>query len=153
MTDNIKTPTDAELESLAARMIPIHSRHWIETNAFARAVPARWGAAPTGEPECTCAAADMPMGTCCKVRTAFEKWYDRQNDGRLQPFDVFKGGWVERHRLSAAPAEPPRVPLIEQIAQQWDGCMYDAPGGEIDIGQAIRSAAHGITTQGDSNAE
>lgn len=27
---------------------------------------------------------------------------------------------------------------VDQLAQQWDGCMYDAPGGEIDIGQAIR---------------
>lgn len=31
--------------------------------------------------------------------------------------------------------------LIEQIAQQWDGCMYDAVGEYIDIGESIRSAA------------
>lgn len=29
--------------------------------------------------------------------------------------------------------------IVEQIAQQWDGCMYDAPGESIDIGEAIRS--------------
>lgn len=57
--------------------------------------------------------------------------------------------------MDAAPPTQPaaRMPLIERIAEQWDGCMYDAPGGEIDIGQAIRSAARGITTQGDSNAD
>lgn len=31
--------------------------------------------------------------------------------------------------------------LIEKIAQQWDGCKYDAPGGSIDIGAAIRATA------------
>lgn len=31
--------------------------------------------------------------------------------------------------------------LIEQIACEWDGCMYDAPGGAIDIGDSIRRAA------------
>ena len=30
--------------------------------------------------------------------------------------------------------------IIEQIAEQWDGCSYDAVGGTIDIGGAIRSA-------------
>jgi hypothetical protein len=30
---------------------------------------------------------------------------------------------------------------LEEIAQQWDGCIYDAgPGGNIDIGQSIREA-------------
>jgi hypothetical protein len=32
------------------------------------------------------------------------------------------------------------APLIEKIAQGWDGCIYtDAPGGDIDIGEAIRA--------------
>lgn len=30
--------------------------------------------------------------------------------------------------------------IIEQIAQQWDGCNYDAVGETIDVGRAIRSA-------------
>ncbi|WP_188238686.1 hypothetical protein [Stenotrophomonas maltophilia] len=30
--------------------------------------------------------------------------------------------------------------VIEQIAQQWDGCSYDAVGETIDVGQAIRAA-------------
>ncbi|WP_242898967.1 hypothetical protein [Stenotrophomonas maltophilia] len=30
--------------------------------------------------------------------------------------------------------------IIEQIAQQWDGCSYDAVGETIDVGQAIRTA-------------
>lgn len=31
--------------------------------------------------------------------------------------------------------------VIDQIAQQWDGCNYDAVGETIDVGQAIRAAA------------
>ncbi|OVE49411.1 hypothetical protein [Chromobacterium violaceum] len=30
--------------------------------------------------------------------------------------------------------------VIEEIAQQWDGCIYDSPSGDIDIGWAIRAA-------------
>ncbi|WP_188240681.1 hypothetical protein [Stenotrophomonas maltophilia] len=30
--------------------------------------------------------------------------------------------------------------VIDQIAQQWDGCSYDAVGETIDVGQAIRAA-------------
>lgn len=30
--------------------------------------------------------------------------------------------------------------VIEQIAKQWDGCSFDAPGETIDIGDAIRRA-------------
>jgi hypothetical protein len=43
--------------------------------------------------------------------------------------------------LMDAPAVPEQ-PAIEEIAQQWDGCIYkDAPGcGDIDIGEAIRTA-------------
>jgi hypothetical protein len=36
---------------------------------------------------------------------------------------------------------------IEDLAQQWDGCMYDAPGGEMDIGQAIRQAGERMLKQ------
>jgi hypothetical protein len=54
-----------------------------------------------------------------------------------------RGCWNVRCQLggtccrTAAPAvQPPAA--IEQIAQQWDGCMYDAIGGAIDIGATIR---------------
>lgn len=30
--------------------------------------------------------------------------------------------------------------IINQIAEGWDGCMYDAPGETIDIGVTIRRA-------------
>jgi hypothetical protein len=33
------------------------------------------------------------------------------------------------------------VSLIEPIAAEWDGCWFDAPGGAIDVGQALRNAA------------
>ncbi len=42
---------------------------------------------------------------------------------------------------------PPRIPLppllavlVDSVAQEWDGCQCDAPGGEIDVGAAIRSS-------------
>ena len=41
--------------------------------------------------ECTCSANEMPFGKCCK-RIAFERWYDSQKDGRIEPWDVFKAG-------------------------------------------------------------
>jgi len=42
----------------------------------------------------------------------------------------------------AAPAAVAPLPaVLEQIAQGWDGCMYDAPGETLDIGADIRAAA------------
>ncbi|KWV45044.1 hypothetical protein [Stenotrophomonas maltophilia] len=39
------------------------------------------------------------------------------------------------------PAQAVDLPnVIDQIAQQWDGCNYDAVGETIDVGQAIRAA-------------
>ena len=99
-------PTDAELKA----MWQLHAADIGGIFYYARAVLAKWGTPPAaeGEPECTCSAKDAPFGTCCKVRSAFERWYDEQNYGRLQPFDVFKGGWIERHRLSSTP-QPTRA--------------------------------------------
>lgn len=54
--------------------------------------------------------------------------------------------------LRAAPALPAAAPVpesqpaaltqaqIDQIAEGWDGCMYDAPGEFIDIGASLRRA-------------
>lgn len=43
--------------------------------------------------------------------------------------------------LYAAPAQAVDLgEVIEQIAEQWDGCSYDAVGETIDVGQAIRAA-------------
>ncbi|WP_312836203.1 hypothetical protein [Comamonas sp.] len=41
-------------------------------------------------------------------------------------------------QLSARQAAPD---WIEDLAQSWDECMYDAPGEMIDIGASIRKAA------------
>ncbi|MFK7090537.1 hypothetical protein A203_16585 [Chromobacterium violaceum] len=47
----------------------------------------------------------------------------------------------------------PRLPgqqlpaVIEGIAQQWDGCIYDSPSGDIDIGQAIRAAGKRLVSE------
>ena len=38
---------------------------------------------------CECNAKVMPFAACCKARKAFEAWYDKQADGRIQPFDVW----------------------------------------------------------------
>ena len=49
---------------------------------------------------------------------------------------------VDWEPLYVAP-QASEVDVIEEIAKQWDGCIYDAgPGGDIDIGQAIRGAAN-----------
>lgn len=47
----------------------------------------------------------------------------------------------------------PRLPgqqlpvVIDEIAQQWDGCIYDSPSGDIDIGQAIRAASKRLVSE------
>ncbi|PWQ87124.1 hypothetical protein DKY64_04745 [Stenotrophomonas maltophilia] len=42
--------------------------------------------------------------------------------------------------LAAPPAQAVDLAnVIDQIAQQWDGCSYDAVGETIDVGQAIRA--------------
>ncbi|OVE46723.1 hypothetical protein [Chromobacterium violaceum] len=47
----------------------------------------------------------------------------------------------EGMQLYAAPQPAQQLPsVIEEIAQQWDGCIYDSPSGDIDIGWAIRAA-------------
>ncbi|PRE82385.1 rod-binding protein, partial [Burkholderia gladioli] len=71
-------------------------------------------------------------------------------DAALPGDDTFGRGFKTRiyqEMLDAAPAAPaapvedvaPNV--VEAIAEQWDGCMYAAPGIDIDIGEAIRAAA------------
>ncbi|MCD5326713.1 hypothetical protein ACFFU8_18395 [Chromobacterium piscinae] len=37
--------------------------------------------------------------------------------------------------------------VIDEIAQQWDGCIYDSPSGDIDIGQAIRAAGKRLVSE------
>ncbi|WP_141057034.1 hypothetical protein [Stenotrophomonas rhizophila] len=37
--------------------------------------------------------------------------------------------------------------IVEQIAQQWDDCTYDAVGETIDIGEAIRAAGKRLIAQ------
>ena len=130
MTDK-PTPTDAELKA----MWQIHAADIGGIFDYARAVLAKWGTpAGAAEPECTCSAKDAPFGTCCKVRSAFERWYDEQNYGRLQPFDVFKGGWIERHRLSSTPqptqAQAGAVPLTCEWAHNEDDGFWDTECGQ-----------------------
>lgn len=45
------------------------------------------------------------------------------------------------------PAELAHASVLEQIAQQWDGCQYDAPGEMVDIGAAIRRAGERLSAE------
>lgn len=40
--------------------------------------------------------------------------------------------------VAARPVQLPQI--IEAIAKQWDGCIYQVPGDELDIGVSIREA-------------
>jgi len=51
--------------------------------------------------------------------------------------------WVADHN----PAELANASVVEQIAQQWDGCQYDAPGEMVDIGAAIRRAGKRLSAK------
>lgn len=58
--------------------------------------------------------------------------------------DVEEEGCILLDGTSPAIAAPAHAvdlgTIIEQIAQQWDGCNYDAVGETIDVGRAIRAA-------------
>lgn len=45
------------------------------------------------------------------------------------------------------PAELADASVIEHIAQQWDGCKYEAPGETLDIGDAIRRAGKRLSAE------
>ncbi len=51
-------------------------------------------------------------------------------------------GWQARAAIAASQQAASQPPLtqtqIDYIGEQWDGCMYDAPGMMIDIGESIR---------------
>ncbi|WP_329770929.1 hypothetical protein [Stenotrophomonas maltophilia] len=63
-----------------------------------------------------------------------------QRDGVICPEDSCDIDDGIRHNHLAARQPVDMSNVIEQIAQQWDGCSYDAVGEPIDIGQAIRAA-------------
>lgn len=48
---------------------------------------------------------------------------------------------------ASQPAELADASVVEQIAQQWDGCQYDAPGEMVDIGAAIRRAGKRLSAE------
>ncbi|MCD0493828.1 hypothetical protein LQD23_16225 [Chromobacterium violaceum] len=54
----------------------------------------------------------------------------------------------EGMQLYAAPQPAQQLSsVIEEIAQQWDGCIYDSPSGDIDIGWAIRAAGKRLVSE------
>lgn len=171
------TPTDAELTECykAANGEDVGKAQPLTTQRIFRAMRAaiaRWGAQPApaasqkqqaaaGVPECTCSANDMPFGTCCKVRSAFERWYDEQRDGRLQPFDVFKGGWIERHKLSGTPqptqaqARAVTLALHQRDSIKANAWRETPLHGYFDADEIIDAveAAHGIGIKGGRNVD
>ena len=52
--------------------------------------------------ECTCSGKNMQFGRCCKLnieRADFERWYDSQTDGRIEPWDVWKAAAKHTHAV------------------------------------------------------
>lgn len=47
---------------------------------------------------------------------------------------------MNTHHTSAFPLPPLAAAVLDSVASEWDGCMCDAPGGEIDVGAALREA-------------
>lgn len=68
---------------------------------------------------------------------------ESEKAGRYLPARVTPTGkFTQPLYAGAAPAAVAPLPAVfEQIAQSWDGCMYDAPGETLDIGADIRAAA------------
>jgi hypothetical protein len=80
--------------------------------------------------------------------TDFDRIFDAHNEAPTMTYRYLVGRAIEAATLAALnePSPPPPAPgvretLVESIAKQWDGCMYETPGEAIDIGQAIRLAA------------
>lgn len=82
----------------------------------------------------------VPTAITLEMRKAAGE-YDRAT------FDpTWAGTWEAMLAAAPKPAQqPPSV--IEEIAQQWDGCIYDSPSGDIDIGWAIRAAGKRLVSE------
>lgn len=78
----------------------------------------------------------------------YEKVFGHEDDGEDCGTVVMRR---VLHHLTEQPAQAVDLgKIIEQIAQQWDGCNYDAVGETIDVGRAIRAAGKRLI---DSQAE
>jgi len=60
---------------------------------------------------------------------------------KFTSFEVALARGVESAVIAKLSQAQPAPPIVEQIAQQWDGCVYEGVGEDIDIGRAIRDAA------------
>lgn len=131
-------PTDSEIAELRAQYgVTSNGRgvkEFTQVADFARAVLARWGAAPTGEP----------------VAWLID-WPDEPELGHYFSESRSDAGRCTPLYTAPQPAEPPRVPLPEKqiwtIVNQQCSDMLDGKQEQISpitIGRAIE-AAHGIT--------
>ena len=157
-------PTDDELKELIAKeMIEYsegaysdHGSARSQLEYFARAALAKWGTPATGgEPvACNCKATDMRIGVCCKVRAAFEEWYDQQQDGRIQPFDVWLAAWKGGRKSVGTSPQPVREPLniveLMRVVMKADeetrgNSLRGTTNWAAHIGKAVQNAVLSIT--------
>lgn len=105
-------------------------------------------------------AALQPVG---QESVAYVEFLDRQNDSLRRAihaimaklaFLLDEDQFADLDAVALAAGVSPPVQavdlghVIDQIAQQWDGCSYDAVGETIDVGQAIRAAAKRLIDSG-----
>ncbi|KWK75747.1 hypothetical protein [Burkholderia ubonensis] len=74
---------------------------------------------------------------------ATEVALSRHDDGTYRVPAVQSAWWGYQ---AGCRTTPDRDAIIEVIAAQWDGCMYQNVGQDIDIGAAIRDAAKRLLT-------
>lgn len=90
------------------------------------------------------------------VGAASASMEDTKNSLEMTPLDRIRLMLTAAFpHLHPQPAELADGSVIEHIAQQWDGCKYEAPGETLDIGAAIRRAGKRLSSelaeqQGDS---
>jgi len=150
-----------EDERLCYDQVP--SQRYADLRDDLRAILEKWGTPATGgEPvACNCKATDMRLGVCCKVRAAFEEWYDQQQDGRIQPFDVWLAAWKGGRKSVGTSPQPVREPLSDEMVTAGARVLNQRLADECNINKddqwaiyaddfkeearAVLLAAHGIT--------
>lgn len=162
VAEPVKVPSDGvlhELSSQFSRTSSEPSLYYTDTIGFARALLARYGQPAQQEcgccgrsdgcdPDCDAAQQDyMPVRqyyyqvSGCTADRATDPscicWHD-EGTGPLVKIPHYIKSW----RNKPAQQDAEKAGMIERIASEWDGCIYDAgPSGDIDIGAAIRRAA------------
>ncbi len=126
-------PTDKELDAVLTELFGSDCMHeqWLREigRPCARAVLARWGAAPTGEPVAWRSAVLDLIDDCPGLALEQDRWLSR----RVKELDF---------PSAPQPAEPPRVPLTDEQMRAIYGSV-DWYGYPEELIRATE-AAHGI---------